>query len=171
MEVTNKHSRISRRKSTQVTTQICAKDERNASIKKIAAILQKPDNIRSDDELELLLSYADIVKEVKRRLQKRSIVKQRLLEIEEPKDELRLKCKMLAQSIRDSKHLVIYTGAGISTAARIPDYRGTNGIWTRLQQGKDIGYSILYSSLFITHHISTLWFLDSIFYYFFYFCK
>ena len=73
------------------------------------------------------------------RIEKRKRVKERLQEIEDPPDLLAEKCKKLAEAVANSTNLVVYTGAGVSTAACIPDYRGTNGIWTLLQQGKDIG--------------------------------
>lgn len=87
----------------------------------------------------MLNECSEVVEEVQLRWRKREEMKKRLEEFEEPAEILKEKCLILAQAIAQSQHLVVYTGAGISTAAKIPDYRGPNGIWTRLQQGKDIG--------------------------------
>ena len=41
----------------------------------------------------------------------------------------------LAQWMFESKHLVVFTGAGISTESGLPDFRGPDGIWTRQARG------------------------------------
>jgi NAD-dependent SIR2 family protein deacetylase len=41
----------------------------------------------------------------------------------------------LAHWMFASKHLVVFTGAGISTESGLPDFRGPDGIWTRQEKG------------------------------------
>ena len=57
-------------------------------------------------------------------------------EVEEDEDTLQAKVVQLAAMVRASTHTVVYTGAGVSTAAEIPDYRGPQGIWTMHQKGE-----------------------------------
>ncbi|XP_064126583.1 NAD-dependent protein deacetylase sirtuin-7 isoform X2 [Loxodonta africana] len=64
--------------------------------------------------------------------------RERLRQVCDDPEELRRKVQELASAVRNSKYLVVYTGAGISTAASIPDYRGPNGVWTLLQKGRSI---------------------------------
>jgi NAD-dependent deacetylase len=42
------------------------------------------------------------------------------------------KINKIAQMIADSKRLVVFTGAGISTESGIPDFRGPDGLWTKV---------------------------------------
>lgn len=41
----------------------------------------------------------------------------------------------LARLMLEAKHLVIFTGAGISTESGVADFRGPDGIWTRQEKG------------------------------------
>lgn len=57
-----------------------------------------------------------------------------LPETTDPTRVLKIKLTKLADMVRNANHLVVLTGAGISTSAGIPDFRGPRGIWTIEQQ-------------------------------------
>ena len=48
---------------------------------------------------------------------------------------LRQRIDLLARWVFEAKHLVVFTGAGISTESGLPDFRGPDGIWTRRAKG------------------------------------
>lgn len=52
------------------------------------------------------------------------------------KRTLKIKLKKLFDLVESSKRIVFLTGAGISTAAGVPDFRGPKGIWTVENENK-----------------------------------
>ncbi|XP_038632687.1 NAD-dependent protein deacetylase sirtuin-7 isoform X2 [Scyliorhinus canicula] len=113
-------------------------EEQRARIKLVSKILQKPDQLRTKDDLTVLAACVDTVQELQKRKQKTEARKRKLEEVIDEPEELRRKINLLAAAIQDAQYPVIYSGAGISTAASIPDYRGPNGVWTLLQSGRDV---------------------------------
>lgn len=101
--------------------------------------MNKCETLRTPEEIRLLESCSDVVKEIVGRRERKEIYKDRAIEREDDPTAIDIKAQKLAQGLLESNHLTVYTGAGISTSARIPDYRGSHGIWTLLQQGKEIG--------------------------------
>ena len=57
-------------------------------------------------------------------------------EYEEDRESLQEKARLLAKWIREASHFAAFTGAGVSTSAGIPDFRGPQGVWTLRAQGK-----------------------------------
>ncbi|MFX0100691.1 MAG: NAD-dependent deacetylase [Candidatus Hodarchaeota archaeon] len=49
--------------------------------------------------------------------------------------ELEEAIETTAQWIVDAKYVVVFTGAGISTASGLSDFRGPDGVWTRRDKG------------------------------------
>ena len=45
--------------------------------------------------------------------------------------------EQLARWLAEARHIVVFTGAGISTESGLRDFRGPDGLWTRRDQGLD----------------------------------
>lgn len=76
------------------------------------------------EETRYLEDHPEVLKEVSERKKRLEKYKDRTLEKEDKPEIIELKAKKLASVISNAKHLIVYSGAGISTSAQIPDYRG-----------------------------------------------
>ncbi|KAF6204692.1 hypothetical protein GE061_018853 [Apolygus lucorum] len=63
-------------------------------------------------------------------------------EVFDSSDSVREKAQKLAEWIKAAEHVVFHTGAGISTSAGIPDFRGPNGVWTLEEKGEKPHFNV-----------------------------
>lgn len=50
-------------------------------------------------------------------------------------NDLEQRIETLAQWMKESEKIIVFTGAGISTDSGLPDFRGPDGVWTRRDKG------------------------------------
>eukprot|EP00112_Aurelia_sp_Birch-Aquarium-sp1_P003494 Seg1390.7 transcript_id=Seg1390.7/GoldUCD/mRNA.D3Y31 product="NAD-dependent protein deacetylase sirtuin-7" protein_id=Seg1390.7/GoldUCD/D3Y31 len=153
-EINGENNEIGKREALKLMKrkQLVLRNEERLKLRRIKAILRKEVAERNDDELEFLHRYSKVASEVLRRKEKKKVLDERTKEKQDSPEELRKKCDTLAEVIKSSKHMVVYTGAGISTAASIPDYRGPDGVWTKISKGEDYGsHNICNAEPTLTH--------------------
>ena len=61
------------------------------------------------------------------------------------------KIEKLAEIIKNSKHLVFFTGAGVSTESGLKSFRGKDGLYRSLYKGKYRPEEVLSSDFFCSH--------------------
>lgn len=130
------------RKALQKAKILQRESERNI-FRLVRRALKKPETERSEEEAAVLLLHRETVEELCKRQVRTDVLKRKQEEVHDDVDDLKSKVRQLAVAVKQAKHLVVYTGAGISTAASIPDYRGPNGVWTQLQKGRTVSSSDL----------------------------
>eukprot|EP00123_Amoebidium_parasiticum_P006734 comp17625_c1_seq2/m.17335 comp17625_c1_seq2/g.17335 ORF comp17625_c1_seq2/g.17335 comp17625_c1_seq2/m.17335 type:complete len:366 (-) comp17625_c1_seq2:249-1346(-) len=96
-----------------------------------------PNTNHRDLRLTPFYSQTDIVADIENKRRSVRSQKQRKEETLDPPEILEEKIERLAEWIRGAQHAIVYTGAGLSTAASIPDYRGPNGLWTKMEKGEE----------------------------------
>lgn len=61
------------------------------------------------------------------------------------------KIEKLADIIKNSKHLIFFTGAGVSTESELKSFRGKDGLYSSLYKGKYRPEEVLSSDFFCSH--------------------
>eukprot|EP00096_Caligus_rogercresseyi_P012947 TRINITY_DN5608_c0_g1_i1.p1 TRINITY_DN5608_c0_g1~~TRINITY_DN5608_c0_g1_i1.p1 ORF type:complete len:562 (+),score=192.32 TRINITY_DN5608_c0_g1_i1:47-1732(+) len=149
-EVETGRPKLRARKSDDLSVRVLQRER--GLLRRLSRIYKKSPETRSESEISLFQSHPELLEVVSSRASKRETLISRKEEVEDPPQILQKKIQRLSDAIQRSKALVAYTGAGISTSANIPDYRGPNGVWTRLEKGLDIGeYTLEASSPTPTH--------------------
>ena len=117
-----------------------ADEEARALKRKLSGALKTLSPERSAEERAALAAHPEEAAALRAAMERTAAAKLRkevnATEVVDGEEELRAKIAQLAALVRGAKHAVAYTGAGMSTAASIPDYRGPQGIWTLHQKGE-----------------------------------
>ncbi|GAQ77978.1 Class IV sirtuins [Klebsormidium nitens] len=103
---------------------------------------------RTAEQLALLVQHKDLAAQITDSMeasrQRKRMKAEREKEVEDPPEVLEAKLRQLADIIKSSDRVVFHTGAGLSTAAGIPDFRGPQGVWTLQKKGQMAGMNMRY---------------------------
>ena len=109
---------------------------------RIRVVLAASPEDRTPEQTALLDAHPSVVAPMRatleRALLRKSQTEARLEEREDPSEVIAERVARLADMIRHLGSFVLHTGAGFSTAARIPDFRGASGVWTMRAKGMSV---------------------------------
>ena len=115
---------------------------REALERKIKNVLAKPAVERTEDDARVLEDHGEkvekVLKQMEKRARRKALLEEKAEEKEDSREDIDDGIAVVMRLLKDDANgaFVLHTGAGISTSAKIPDFRGKNGVWTKQRKGE-----------------------------------
>ena len=133
------------RRKRQWTEQSLSLAQEKQTKARVRRILLKPDEERNPEEQSFLEEHEEEAEEVRealaRQAENKKLREDKMEEKEDPPGVIAAKVAQLCQLIEQAcernggRGVVLHSGAGLSTSAGIPDFRGPQGVWTLQSRG------------------------------------
>ena len=108
----------------------------------IKNVIAKPPRERTTNEAALLDAHREkvdaLLTQMEKSLKRKNALEEKAEEKEDSRQEIDDGVAVVMRLLREDANcaFVLHTGAGISTSAKIPDFRGKNGVWTKQRRGE-----------------------------------